>query len=295
MSAAGPQGGRRPDSQQNIAAAIADVSERASVLVREEIELAKAEVTEKVTKLVKGAIVGAAAGIFFVFALVFVLVGCAWLLYWFLPVADFAYFWGFFAMAAILVVLGVIAGWIAARAVKKGSPPVPSMAIEEAQKIRQAVSSTPSSPAAHAPPPPYTPPPAASAPPPVPEPAAFVSDPAPAAFVPEPAPSEPESAAFVPESAAFEPAVSEPVPAASEPAVPGPETAVSEPVPAVPDPEPAVEQPAPVADQPPVEPPTETMAVEHPAVDPGYQPGGEGLAADAIFNRPRPDDEEEEG
>ena len=54
---------------QNIAEAIQEVSERASLLVREEIELAKAEVTEKVTKLVKGAVVGIAAGIFVVFAL----------------------------------------------------------------------------------------------------------------------------------------------------------------------------------------------------------------------------------
>ena len=43
-------------------------------------------------------------------------------------------------MAAILVVLGIIAGLIAAKVVKKGSPPVPSMAIEEAQKIRETVS-----------------------------------------------------------------------------------------------------------------------------------------------------------
>ena len=34
--------------------AIQDVTERASLLVREEIELAKAEVTEKVTKLRQG-------------------------------------------------------------------------------------------------------------------------------------------------------------------------------------------------------------------------------------------------
>jgi hypothetical protein len=38
------------------------------------------------------------------------------------------------------VVLGLIAGLIAAKVVKKGSPPVPSMAIEEAQKIRETVS-----------------------------------------------------------------------------------------------------------------------------------------------------------
>jgi uncharacterized membrane protein YqjE len=136
-----PPGGQRgSDSPKNIAAAITEVSERAQLLVREEIELAKTEVTEKATKLVKGAVVGIAAGIFLVTALFFVLIGFAWLLYFYLPVGDFAYFWGFFAMAAILVVLGIIAGLIAAKVVKKSSPPVPSMAIEEAQKIRETVS-----------------------------------------------------------------------------------------------------------------------------------------------------------
>ena len=109
--------------------------------MREEIELAKTEVTEKATKLVKGAVVGIAAGIFLVTALFFVLIGCAWLLYYYLPIGNqFTYFYGFFAMAMILVVLGIIAGLIAAKVVKKGSPPVPSMAIEEAQKIRETVS-----------------------------------------------------------------------------------------------------------------------------------------------------------
>ncbi len=137
-----------PSPPHNIATAITEVSERATLLVREEIELAKAEVAEKAAKLVKGAIVGAAAGIFFVMALIFVLVGCAWLLYYFLPGNDWTFFWGFFAMAAILLVLGVLAGLIAARAVKKGSPPVPSMAIEEARKIRESVSASPASAAA---------------------------------------------------------------------------------------------------------------------------------------------------
>jgi uncharacterized membrane protein YqjE len=128
---------------QNIATAIAEVSERATLLVREEIELAKAEVSEKATKLIKGAVVGIAAGVFFLMALIFALVGCAWLLYYFLPGNEFTYFWGFFAMAVILVLLGVLAGLVAARVVKRGSPPVPSMAIEEARKIRDAVSVTP--------------------------------------------------------------------------------------------------------------------------------------------------------
>ena len=47
------------NNTQNIAEAIQEVSERAQLLVREEIELAKAEVTAKVTKLIKGAVIAA--------------------------------------------------------------------------------------------------------------------------------------------------------------------------------------------------------------------------------------------
>ena len=138
-----PAGGQPEGQPQNIATAIAEVSERATLLVREEIELAKAEVSEKATKLIKGAVVGIAAGVFFLMALIFALVGCAWLLYYYLPGNDFTYFWGFFAMAVILILLGVLAGLIAAKAVKRSSPPVPSMAIEEARKIKEAVSANP--------------------------------------------------------------------------------------------------------------------------------------------------------
>ncbi|HEX7610841.1 MAG TPA: phage holin family protein [Solirubrobacteraceae bacterium] len=138
-----PDAAERRDTPQNIATAITEITDRATLLIHEEIELAKAEVTEKTTKLVKGAIVGVAAGIFFVMALVFVLVGCAWLLYYFLPGNDFTYFWGFFAMAAILLFLGVIAGLIASRVVKRGAPPTPDMAIEEARKIRDTVTAHP--------------------------------------------------------------------------------------------------------------------------------------------------------
>ena len=146
MSEPPPPPGERPgtgqstEPPQNIATTIAEVSERATLLIREEVELAKAEVTEKALKLARGAVVGVAAGIFFVTALVFVLVGCAWLLYYLLPGGDFTYFWGFFAMAAILVVLGAIAGVIAARVVKRSAPPMPEMAIEEARRIRESVS-----------------------------------------------------------------------------------------------------------------------------------------------------------
>jgi len=148
-SGAPPDGERQ---QSGIAAAITEVSERASVLIREEIELAKTEIAEKATRLAKGAIVAIVAGVFFFTALFFVLIGCAWLLYYELPIGNqFTYFWGFFAMAVILVILGVIAGLLAAKAVKSGAPPTPAMAIEEARKIRETVSSS-SAPAADAPP-----------------------------------------------------------------------------------------------------------------------------------------------
>ncbi|MGA8354198.1 MAG: phage holin family protein [Solirubrobacteraceae bacterium] len=125
----------------NLAAAITEVSERASLLVREEIELAKAEMTQKASRIAKGAIVGIVAGVFIVMALFFVLIGLAWLLYFELPIGNqFTYFWGFFAMALILLLLGVIAGFGAAKAVKAATPPTPQMAIEEARKIRETVS-----------------------------------------------------------------------------------------------------------------------------------------------------------
>ena len=125
---------------QNIAQAIQEVSDRATLLVREEIELAKAEVTENVTKLIKGAVVGIAAGIFVVFALIYLLHGFAWLT-WYELFPDQQYFWGFFVVAAVLLLLGALAGYIAARALKSGAPPTPVMAIDEAKLIKETVQS----------------------------------------------------------------------------------------------------------------------------------------------------------
>ncbi|MEA2156409.1 MAG: hypothetical protein QOE11_2549 [Solirubrobacteraceae bacterium] len=116
---------------------VQDISERMSKLVREEIELAKAEVTEKVTKLLKGIVVGVSAGIFVVTGLLFFLHGLAWLAWFALPVGNQAFFWGFFFVAGLLFVLGGIAGYLAARFLRASSPPVPSMAIDEAQKIKR--------------------------------------------------------------------------------------------------------------------------------------------------------------
>ena len=122
--------------------AIQDVSERASLLVREEIELAKTEVTEKVTKLLKGAVVGIVAGVFALFGLIYLLNGIAWLI-WELIEGDVTGPWlGFIIVAGALFLLGAFAGLLAFRFVKRGSPPTPQMAIEEGRLIKETVTTS---------------------------------------------------------------------------------------------------------------------------------------------------------
>jgi predicted phage tail protein len=125
------------DDQTTIAQAITEVSERASLLVREEIELAKAEVTAKLAKLVRGAVVGIVAGLFVVVGLLFLLQSGAWGAY--LIFGGTAYWAGFLIVAGALFLLGALAGMLAYRAVRRGTPPVPVMAIDEAKKIRETV------------------------------------------------------------------------------------------------------------------------------------------------------------
>jgi len=116
------------------------VSERATLLVREEIELAKAELAAKARKLATGAVVGIVAGVFFVTALFFLLNSAAWGAY--LIFGGTAYWAGFLLVAVVLFVLGALAGIVAYRAVRRGTPPTPTMAIDEAKKIRDTVTAT---------------------------------------------------------------------------------------------------------------------------------------------------------
>jgi uncharacterized membrane protein YqjE len=125
----------------DLAKAIQEVSEKASLLVREEIELAKAEMTEKVTKLAKGAVVGVVAGVFALLGLIYLLHGLAWLI-WMVIGGTQDFYLGFVIVALLLFILGGVGGWLAARYFKRGSPPTPQMAIEEAQLIKETVTSS---------------------------------------------------------------------------------------------------------------------------------------------------------
>jgi hypothetical protein len=128
-------------STANIAQAIQEVSDRAQILVREEIELAKTEITEKITVLVRGAVVGIVGGIFAIVGLLFLLHGFAWLAYYLLPTATNTVFWGYFLVAGVLFILGGLAGFLAARAFKRASPPKPELAMAEAKRIQETVQS----------------------------------------------------------------------------------------------------------------------------------------------------------
>jgi hypothetical protein len=131
---AGPNGGKLPEDM-TVGELVFEVSDRASVLVREEIELAKAEVTEKVNSLLRGSVTALAAGIFVLCALILGMHGIAWLL----NDLVFDNFWaGFFVEAGFFLLIAAGAGLYAYRSFKKGAPPTPDMAIEEAKEIKQA-------------------------------------------------------------------------------------------------------------------------------------------------------------
>jgi uncharacterized membrane protein YqjE len=121
--------------------AIQDVTEKASLLIREEIELAKTEVLEKTTTLIKCAVVGIIAGVFAVFGLIYLLHALAWLI-WEIIEGDVNSPWlGYLIVAVLLFVFGAIAALLAARFLKRGAPPTPQMAIEEGKLIKETVTS----------------------------------------------------------------------------------------------------------------------------------------------------------
>jgi uncharacterized membrane protein YqjE len=114
---------------------VAEVSEKASQLVREEIELAKAEVKDKVSKLTRGAVIAGAASVFAVFGITTFFHGLAWFL-------NDVFNWednnwaGFAVVTGLLFLLAILAALVAFRLFKKGSPPTPDLAIQEAKATR---------------------------------------------------------------------------------------------------------------------------------------------------------------
>jgi uncharacterized membrane protein YqjE len=124
--------GRTPE-EMSVGELVFEISDRASVLLREEIELAKTEVSEKVNRLIQGGATAVAAGVFLLAALILIMHGVAWLLNDLVFDNNWA---GFFVEAALFLLIAAAAGLYAWRSFKKGAPPTPEMAIEEAKEIR---------------------------------------------------------------------------------------------------------------------------------------------------------------
>jgi len=133
-----PADNGQPDS---IAAAIAEVSESLTKLVQDEIELAKAEVIQKASALARGAAAVAAGAVFGVFAVIFVLLTAAWALDGLLVSGTGKVWLGFLIVLGVLLVLTVGAFLFAWKKLKVGAP-TPKMAIDEAKKIRETVTTS---------------------------------------------------------------------------------------------------------------------------------------------------------
>ena len=135
---------KRPEAvtdERSVGELVVDISEKTSFLIREEIELAKAEVTEKVTKLVRGSVVGIVAGVFILMALAMLMHGIAWL------INDLFFdddVWaGFLIESLFWLLIAIGAGLFAYRQFQAGAPPTPDLAIEEAKRVKETFDTEP--------------------------------------------------------------------------------------------------------------------------------------------------------
>jgi uncharacterized membrane protein YqjE len=123
------------DVDRSLGEVVNRISENASILVREEIELAKTEIELKAKKLARGAAVGAAAGFFVFLGLIFAFHSLAW------GLNDvFESLWlGYLITTGLLFLLAGLAGLIAYRSFQAGAPPTPDRAIEEAKLTKEMI------------------------------------------------------------------------------------------------------------------------------------------------------------
>jgi Putative Actinobacterial Holin-X, holin superfamily III len=123
---------------ENLVQTVTDISDRMTDLVRDEIELAKTEVTLKAMSLLRGTVAVAAGAVFGVFAVLFFLVTIAWALDAIFIEGAGDIWLGFLIVFGVLAILTVAAFTFAWRKFKVGAP-APTMAIDEAKRIRETV------------------------------------------------------------------------------------------------------------------------------------------------------------
>ena len=109
-------------------------AERASTLVRLELELAALELKRKVGYLAKGIVFGLAAAVLLVFGLGFGLATIA------AAIATATSTWlALLIVTGGLVLVAGLLGGLALRSFKKGTPPVPEQALREAKLTTEAL------------------------------------------------------------------------------------------------------------------------------------------------------------
>lgn len=122
--------------ERGLGAAAKEVAERASAIARLEVELAQLELKKKVASLIGGIVLAAVGAVLGLFALGFGLAAAA---------AGFATFlptWlALLIVFGIVLLLALVFGLIGLRRIKRGTPPVPEQAIEEAKRTTETLKS----------------------------------------------------------------------------------------------------------------------------------------------------------
>jgi hypothetical protein len=114
---------------------VGDISAKTQLLIREEIELAKTEMAVKAKKLGTGVGMASAALLTLFYFSIFLFVGIALLINDLFNLREEV---GFFAVAVFFLVVTIALVLVGVRLIKRGSPPTPDMAIEEAKATRAA-------------------------------------------------------------------------------------------------------------------------------------------------------------
>jgi len=122
--------------EQGLGDAARGVADHASALVRLELELATLELKRKLGALAIGIGLGLAAALVILYALGFALAGAA------SGLASAVPTWAaLLIVAGILVLVAAMLGLFAAQSLKRGAPPIPEQAIEEARVTTETLKS----------------------------------------------------------------------------------------------------------------------------------------------------------
>jgi uncharacterized membrane protein YqjE len=128
------QGTNGRQSPHGLGAAVKEVAERTSAIVRLELELAAMELRRKISTLGLGIGLLAGAALFVVFMLAFVFATIAAALATTMPT------WAaLLVTTGLLLVLAGVLGYLGVAKVKKATPPVPEQAILEAKLTTEAL------------------------------------------------------------------------------------------------------------------------------------------------------------